>query len=200
MLEQMIMQNPLWEEMKENAYKKENTIYMCDEFDRDSCNVLVRQITKLCEKELAKAEEKREHVKIMISSYGGHVYDFFRVASVMEYYKKRGIIIETIADGYSCSAGAKMLIMGSKGYRKCTKYCHILLHQIQTGQYGAMTLQEKIMDAKETEKLWATLKGIIKENTNLSDEEIEDFTRLNMDVSYSPKEALEKGLIDEIIL
>ena len=63
-----------------------------------------------------------------------------------------------------------------------------------------MTLQEKIADARQTEKDWGVLKGIIKENTKLTDEEIDNFTRLNLDVWFSPQEALEKGIVDHILV
>lgn len=199
-MEQLLtLPNPLMEQMKMTDYTKYNTIYFDTEFDRDSCTVFCRQLKKLAEQELKKEEDKRQHIKIIISSYGGNVLDYYTCASLMEYYQEKGIIIETHCYGYAMSAGAKLLILGSKGHRYCTRYASILLHQIQTGQYGSMTMQEKIADVKQLERDWSVLKGIIKKHTKLSDEELENFTKANLDVYYSPEEAVSKGLVDKII-
>lgn len=198
-LEELEVSNPLFEQMKLTDYTKHNTIYFDTEFDRDSCLLFCRQLKKLCQQELRKEEKDRKHVKVIITSYGGSVYDYFSCASLMEYYKEKGIIIETYCYGYCMSAGAKLLILGSKGYRYATRYASILLHQIQTTNFGKQTLQERIQDSQQLQKDWKLLKSIIKNNTNLTEEEIEDFTRLNLDVFYTSEEALEKGIIDNII-
>lgn len=199
MEQQLTLQNSLLEEMKITDYTRYNTIYFDDEFDRKSCTFFCRQLKKLAEQELKKEESKRQHIKIIISSYGGNVLDFYTCASLMEYYQEKGIIIETHCYGYAMSAGAKLLILGSKGHRYCTRYANILLHQIQTGQWGSMTMQEKLADVKQLERDWNTLKNIIKKHTKLTEEEIEGFTKNNLDVYYSPEEALNKGLVDIII-
>lgn len=199
MEQQIMLPNPLLDQMKATDYLKNNTLYFDDEFDRDSCTLFCRQLKKLAEQELKKDEDKRQHIKVIISSYGGNVYDYYTCASLMEYYQEKGIIIETHCYGYAMSAGAKLLIVGSKGHRYCTRYASILLHQIQTGQYGRMTAQEKIADVKQLERDWNVLKSIIRKHTKLTEQELEDFTRLNLDVYYSPEEALEKGLVDHLI-
>lgn len=189
----------LWEQMKITDYTRYNTIYFDDEFGRESCTIFCRQLKKLAEQELKKEESKRQHIKIIISSYGGNVLDFYTCASLMEYYQEKGIIIETHCYGYAMSAGAKLLILGSKGHRYCTRYASILLHQIQTGQWGSMTMQEKLADVKQLERDWEILKNIIRKHTMLSEEEIEAFTKANLDVYYLPEEAVEKGIVDHII-
>lgn len=191
--------NPLLEQMKLTDYTKNNTIYFDSEFDRESCSVFCRQLKKLGEQELKKEKEKRKHIKVIISSYGGNVLDYYTCASLMEYYQEKGLIIETHCYGYAMSAGAKLLILGSKGHRYCTRYASILLHQIQTGQWGSMTMQEKIADVKQLERDWETLKTIIKKHTKLSEQEIEDFTKNNLDVYYTPEEAVQKGIVDNLI-
>lgn len=195
----LFLPNALMERMKETDYLNNNTIYFDTEFDRDSCMLFTRQLKKLAEQELQKRDEDRKPIKVIISSYGGNVYDYYTCASMIEYYKEKGIIIETHCYGYAMSAGAKLLIIGSKGHRYATRYSDILLHQIQVTRFGKQTMQEQIADTKDLERMWNVLKGIIKNNTNLTEEEIENFTKLNMDVHYSAEEALEKGLIDHII-
>ena len=73
----------------------------------------------------------------------------------------------------------------------------ILIHQTQLGGLqGTQTELENEM--KNIKRNWETIKTIFKENTKLTDEDIENLTKYNLDVVYSPQEALEKGIIDII--
>ena len=88
--------------------------------------------------------------------------------------------------------------MGSKGHRISGRYGEILIHQTQLGGLqGTQTELENEM--KNIKRNWETIKTIFKENTKLTDEDIENLTKYNLDVVYSPQEALEKGLIDSIL-
>ena len=91
--------SPMLEEMKRYDYLNENIIYFDDEFDRESCTLFCRQLRKLGDQELKKKEEERKPIKIYIASYGGKVMDYYTVASTIEYYKNRGIIIATYCMG-----------------------------------------------------------------------------------------------------
>ena len=198
MINEYVVVNQLYEDMKKNDYLNKNTIYIDKEFNSDSCMLLTRQLIKLCEQELEKDESLRKHIVIIISSYGGVLDDFYTVKSFMEYYKEKGIIIETINYGKSMSAGAYLLMSGSKGYRKSTRYGSIMVHQIQCGQsYGSM--KDMNINNKNIQKNWEVLKDIMRECTNLTEKELEDFTEKNIDFTYTPQEALEKGIIDKLI-
>lgn len=198
-MEMIPMGNPMLDKMIENDYLNKNTLYFTTEFDRESCTLFCRQLQKLGDRELDKRDEDRKPIKVVISSYGGNVYDYYSVASMIEYYKEKGLIIETHCQGYAMSAGAKLLILGSKGHRTITKYGCVLLHQVQTGQFGRMTHQEKRKDVEDLDGMWEVLSGIIKANTLLTDEEIEGFTKYNLDITYTPAQCVEKGIVDKII-
>ena len=73
-----------------------------------------------------------------------------------------------------------------------------MVHQIQCGQpYGSM--QDMNINNKNIQKNWEVLKDIMRECTNLTEQELEDFTEKNIDFTYTPQEALEKGIIDKLI-
>ena len=192
------MEDNLLTEMKKNDYLHDNTIYFDTEVDRESQVKVCRMMRKIAEKELSKPVEKRKAIKLRISSFGGSILAFFAIASEMERIKEKGIIIETYCDGYCCSAASKILLLGSKGYRISGRYGEILIHQTQLGGLqGRQTELENEM--KNIKRNWETIKTIFKENTKLTDEDIENLTKYNLDVVYSPQEALEKGLIDKIL-
>ena len=145
--QQIIYQNNLLLNAKLNDYLKDNTIYLDCEVDRESQVLFCRQLRRLCERELKKKKEDRKPIKIYISSYGGVLVDYFAMASMILHYEEKGIIIETINMGYSCSAGFYLLILGTKGHRYSTRYGELLVHQIQCGQpYGTQTDMKERMN------------------------------------------------------
>lgn len=191
-------QDRVLEEMKINDYLKHNTIYLDCEIDRESQVRFCRELQKLALQELEKPESERKSIKIRISSFGGWVVAVFAMVSYMEYWQEKGIIIETIGDGYTASGGSKILMAGSKGHRYLTRYGHVLIHQ-SGGYSNAYTLQEKINELKYTLKDWELLKKMFKKHTKLTDEEINDFTEKNVDYVYYPEECIEKSIVDHII-
>lgn len=199
MEQQYVTYNKLLEEMKYIDYLNENTIYLDCEIDRESQVMFCRQLRKLALKELAKPQDERENIKIRISSFGGWVCSVFAMISDMEYWQEQGLIIETYCDGYTASGGSKILMAGTKGHRYITRYATVLIHQIQSGLYGNSTLQEDIKRVENTLKDWDMLKSIFKKHSNLSDEDILNFTEKNIDFVYRPTECLEKGIVDHII-
>lgn len=188
----------IWETMKLNDFKEDNTIYLYEEVDRDSISIVSRQLRKACESELKKNELERKHIKIRICSYGGEAYSMLGLISIMEYYIGKGLIIETYNDGFCCSAGAKILMCGSKGYRYGVKRGMTLIHQTQTG-LGYATLQEARNWMCGNEILWDEICDLFRTYSNLTEQEIEDLTAKNLDVTYMNRIALEKGIIDEIL-
>ena len=196
--QQIIYQNNLLLNAKLNDYLKDNTIYLDCEVDRESQVLFCRQLRRLCERELKKKKEDRKPIKIYISSYGGVLVDYFAMASMILHYEEKGIIIETINMGYSCSAGFYLLILGTKGHRYSTRYGELLVHQIQCGQpYGSQTdMKERMNNIEEN---WEVLKSIMREHTNMTEEDITNLTAKNVDVIYSPQKAIEKGIVDKLI-
>lgn len=199
-MENLIMtENRMLSTIKEQDYLNKNTIYLDTEIDSESQVLFCRQLEKLAKQELEKRDEDRSPIIIKITSYGGSVYSVFAMISYMEYWKNKGIVIETICDGFTASGGSKILMCGTKGHRYTTKYSRILLHQIQTSQYGSMTHSDLINKLEDLNEEWDTIKEILKNNTKLTDEEIDGYIKYNQDVMYSSKEAIEKGIIDKII-
>lgn len=194
-----VMQSSLLDEMMINDYKYCNTIYIAEEIGLECQVRICRQLRKLAEQELEKAKEDRKPIKIRITTNGGAVVSLFAIVSYMEYYKNKGIIIETYCDGYCASAGAKILMCGSKGHRYSTKKACILIHQTQATFMGHYTLQETKSTTSNMLKDWEVVKSIFRENTNLTEENIENLTEKNLDVIYSPQEALDLGIIDHLI-
>ena len=197
-MEIMIPQNKALEEMKLNDFLSLNTIYLDTEIDREAQILFCRQLRKLANQELLKPLEEQKHIKIRISSFGGMIVSVFAMVSDMEYYQEKGIIIETYCDGFCASGSSKILMAGSKGYRFITRYGWVLLHQSQFN-IGSCTLQERRNDLKYDLKDWEIMKSIMRKHTKLTEQDINNFTEKNLDVTYYPKECVEKSIVDYIM-
>lgn len=197
--EQFVPVNRLLEEMKLQDYLQNNIIYLDTEIDRESQVMFCRQLRKLATQELKKLEKDRKHIKVKISSFGGWVCAVFAMISDMEYWQEQGIIIETYCDGYTASGGSKILMAGSKGYRFITRYATVLIHQSNSYKQGQSTLQEDIMDVRESLKDWETLCNIFRKHTKLTEEDILNYTEKNINFTYRPQECLNKGIVDHIV-
>jgi len=191
--------NRLLEEMKRLDYLNDNTIYLDCEIDRESQVMFCRQLRKLAVQELNKPEKDRKHIKVRISSFGGWVCAVFAMISDMEYWQEQGIIVETYCDGYTASGGSKILMAGSKGYRFITRYATVLIHQSNSYKQGQSTLQEDIVEVRESLKDWDTICNIFRKHTKLTEEDIFNYTDKNVNFTYRPQECLDKGIVDKII-
>ena len=197
--EQLIVYNRQLEEAKLNDYLNKNVIYLDCEIDRDSSVWFCRQLSKLAERELKKEEKDRKPIKVMINSYGGCVVDFFYIASTMLRYEEKGVVIETYCNGYAMSAGAYILMLGSKGHRYATRFCNIVVHQTQLTLCSHYTQADLKQLNEDVEKNWDILVDLMKKYTDMSDKDIENLIDKNLDVTYHAKDALEKGIIDIIL-
>lgn len=185
----------LVEEMKATSALKYRTIYMCEDVMEDSIfklNYYLDRIVRLDNK-----SETKEPVTIIISSFGGSIYECLSTISRMERMQEDGYIIKTIVDAKAMSCGSLISQCGSKGYRYANRYATLLYHQVSSGAIG--TLAELNTDIKETERLWELIKGITLKHTNVTDEWMENLRTYNRDLYLIPQEALELGIIDEII-
>lgn len=194
----MCKSDNILEEMKLKDYKEKNIIYLDTEIDRESQVKFCRELEFLAKRELDKSENSRKPITIKITSFGGSVTSVFAMISWMEYWQEKGVTIRTIAEGFTASGGSKILCAGTKGERYITRYGSVLVHQTQL-YIGGVTQAELVDKTKDISKDWNVICDILRKHTNLTEEDLEGFTKYNMDVTYRPEEAVEKGIVDKII-
>jgi ATP-dependent Clp protease protease subunit len=131
-------------------------------------------------------------IKMYIDSYGGAVYQCFGLLGVMD---KSETPIHTIVTGAAMSCGFMILISGHKrfGYELSTP----LYHQVSTGFRGKVQDMEESLE--ETKRLQKKIEDITLKRTTISRKKLTEILKRKVDWHMTSKEALDLGVIDEII-
>jgi len=103
--------------------------------------------------------------------------------------------VSTICIGQAASMGAFLLSSGAKGKRYALEHARIMIHQPLGGAQGQAT--DIAIQAKEILRMKQELNEILANNTGQDIKTIEKDT--DRDNFMSAKEAVEYGLIDEVL-
>lgn len=131
-------------------------------------------------------------IRIYIDSFGGSVYAILGLVSVINNSK---IPIHTISTGVAMSAGFLMLCVGHR--RFAHQHSTLMYHQL--GSWTAGKLEDLKDDIREYKRLDAKMKDIILSKTKLTKKKLKEFDAMKKDWFITPEEALQWGIIDEII-
>jgi ATP-dependent Clp protease protease subunit len=105
--------------------------------------------------------------------------------------------VSTICVGEAASIAALLLAAGEKGRRFCLPHARVMIHQ--PSAYGISGQATDIeIHAREIGKLKAQLTEILAKHTGQSADRITRDSDRNF--FMSPEEALEYGLVDEVIV
>lgn len=135
---------------------------------------------------------KDKDIHMYVNCPGGDIDDTLAIYDTMQYLK---CDIATYCIGSASSGAAMILAAGAKGKRFALPHSKIMIHQpwgYITGQASDMRIQ-----ADEIFKIKKTICEILAECTGKSTEQIEN--DIERDRYMSAQEALEYGLVDEII-
>lgn len=131
-------------------------------------------------------------ITMHIDSPGGSVKSGLSMVDVMDYITSD---IRTINTGMAASMGSILLGAGTKGKRSSLRFSRTMLHQSSGGFEG--NIQDAEISMKEWTKLNVTLFELLGSYCNKPAEQVmKDATR---DLWLSSQEALEYGIIDEIV-
>jgi len=131
-------------------------------------------------------------ITMHIDSPGGSVKSGLSMVDVMDYIKSE---IRTVNTGMAASMGSILLGAGTKGKRCSLRFSRTMLHQSSGGFRG--NIQDARIDMEEWDKLNKILFDLLGEYCNKPGEQVmEDASR---DLWLSSEQALEYGIIDEII-
>lgn len=138
------------------------------------------------------SKDPKKDIRLYINTPGGSATAGLAIYDTIQHVKSA---VATIAIGMAASAGAILLAAGTKGKRFALPNSEILLHQVM-GQAGGQAVEIEI-SARRIIKMKNRLNQILARHTGQSLKKIEKDT--DRDFFLSPEEAVEYGIIDEII-
>jgi len=139
------------------------------------------------------AENPNRDIYMYINSPGGIITSGLAIYDTMQYIRPD---ITTICMGQAASMATILLAAGKKGKRYALPHSRIMIHQPAGGIQGKATEIE--VHAREILKLRKDLNKILAFHTGKRISTIEEDTE--RDYFMSPEEALEYGIIDEILI
>ena len=100
--------------------------------------------------EVNKVNKTKTPITFYLSTYGGSADDMFGMYDIMRQVREE-TEIHTIGLGKVMSAGVILLASGTKGKRKIGKNCRVMIHNVITGQMGAINTVEHEMKEERAE-------------------------------------------------
>ncbi len=131
-------------------------------------------------------------IQIYFNSPGGMVHAGLGIYDTMQYISSD---VATICTGMAASMGAVLLAAGTKGKRSALRHSRVMIHQPMGGAQGQASDIE--ITAREILKLKKELYQIIADHTGKTTSKVEKDS--DRDYWMTSKEALEYGMIDEIL-
>ncbi|ASC70717.1 ATP-dependent Clp endopeptidase, subunit ClpP [Halomicronema hongdechloris C2206] len=165
---------------------RERIVFLGQEVTAESANLIVAQLLFL------EAEDPDKDIYLYINSPGGSVTAGLGIFDTMNHIRPN---VCTICVGLAASMGAFLLATGQQGKRMSLPNSRIMIHQPLGGAQGQATDIE--IQAKEILYLKQRLNEALAKNTGQPLEKIAEDTE--RDFFMSPQDALEYGLIDQVI-
>lgn len=165
---------------------KDRILLLGRQVDDEVANALVAQMLFLS------ADDPSKDITLYINSPGGSVSAGLAIFDTMQYIP---CDVSTICFGTAASMGAFLLSSGAKGKRKSLPNSRIMIHQPLGGAQGQAADIE--IQAKEILFIRSLLNGYMANATGQDLSRIE--TDTDRDFFMTPEEALEYGIIDEVI-
>lgn len=132
------------------------------------------------------------HIQILLSTYGGNVYDGL---SLYDAIKNSKTDVDITCFGKIMSMGIVILLAAKtrKAYRNTT----FMIHELTSGVIGKLADMEESID--EAKRINRVIFDIIEKETKISHSWLKEIYNKKKDWFFTAEEALEIGLITEII-
>ncbi len=165
---------------------KERIIFLTGPLDDHVSSLICAQMIFL------EAENPTRDIALYINSPGGTVTAGLAMYDTMQYIRPE---IQTLCIGQAASMGALLLCAGAGGRRSALPHARIMLHQPSGGVRGQASDIE--IHAREIVEVRRRLNDIFSRHSGQSLEAVEEC--MERDRFMTPTQALEFGLIDEVV-
>ena len=140
----------------------------------------------------SKIDIEMPHIQILLSTYGGCVYDGL---SLYDAVKNSNTEVDITCFGKIMSMG--IIILLSSKTRKAYRNTTFMIHEGSSGFIGKVADMEESVE--ESKRLREVIFDIIEKETKIPKAKLDEVRKSRMDWFLTAEEALEYGLITEII-
>jgi ATP-dependent Clp protease protease subunit len=165
---------------------KERIIFLGTPINDQVANLIIAQLLYL------EREDQEKDISLYIHCPGGIIAAGLAIYDTMQLIR---CDVSTICVGLAASMGTLLLCAGAKGKRYALPNSTIHLHQAVGGAQGQAADIE--IAAREIMRMQETIRNIIAQHTGQPMEKIAHDT--DRDFYLNPKQAMEYGIIDEIL-
>ena len=167
---------------------KERIVFLNGPVDDHSANLIVAQFLHL------ESEDSEKDINFYINSPGGIITAGMSIYDTMQFIRPD---VCTYVIGQACSMGSFLAQAGAPGKRYMLPYARHMIHQPSGGARGMQSDIE--IQYKEITKMKEILTELYVHH-NSKGKTFDDFTRdMDRDTFMSSKEALNYGLVDQIV-
>jgi len=166
---------------------KDRIVFLGTEINDDVANLVTAQFLFL------ESEDPEKEISFYINSPCGSVTAGLAIYDTMQFIKPP---VSTLCMGQAASMGAILLTAGHKGRRYALPHSRIMIHQPLGGAQGQAVDLE--IQAREILRMREELNNIFVRHSGQKIAKIEKDT--DRDMFMSPEQAVEYGLIDEVIV
>ena len=165
---------------------RERIVFLGQEVGDEVANVITAQLLFL------EAEDPDKDISLYVNSPGGSAYAGMAIYDTMQYVKPD---VRTICIGMGMSAAAMILAGGAEGKRMALPNAKIMIHQGSAGFRG--TPADIQIHANEVLEMTRRMAEILARHTGQPFDKV--MADIDRDRFMSPADALEYGLVDEIV-
>jgi ATP-dependent Clp protease protease subunit len=166
---------------------KDRIVMLDTDVNEHSASLIVAQLLFL-------ESQGNEDISFFINSPGGVVTAGMAILDTMNFIKPD---VSTIVMGQACSMGSLLATAGAPGKRKILKNARHMIHQPSGGAGGQATDME--IQVKEILKMKQSLTQIYVNHNSKGKSFNEFYVAMERDNFMSAQEAVDFGLVDEII-
>jgi ATP-dependent Clp protease, protease subunit len=166
---------------------KDRIVFLGTDVNDDVANLITAQFLFL------ESEDPEKEINFYINSPGGSVTAGMAIYDTMQFIRPP---VSTLCLGQAASMGAVLLAAGEKGRRYALPHARILIHQPHGGAQGqAIDID---IQAREILRAREEINNILARHTGQNLKKVEKDS--DRDFFMSPDQAVEYGLIDEVIV
>lgn len=174
-------------DINSHAYNRHNTIYLFGNITEEMVNATVMQFVNL--------QAKGEPIKIVINSSGGSVLDGMVLVDLIE---GSSVPVDIYVAGKAMSMAAVILSAAGCGHRHALKSSQILIHEPRIMGGGGGTATDLASVTESLIKVRDITSKVLAKYTGHTLEEINNLIK-GEDVVLTAKEAIEFGIVDDIV-